>query len=167
MIRAHDGEVASVDGRDLGDAEALGRGDDRGIHRAQGKVAIARHEFGDPQPVRDRHRLHGERAAGEVAEEADLRLRAQASGEKVDDLGDDQGGDDERARVGFQQFECSSVVRVVGVDVGVERPGVDDERGYRATSALRICSMRSDTSLRPLCPAPAAPRRRRVDEPPR
>jgi hypothetical protein len=167
MIRAHDGEVAPIDSRDLGDAEALGRGDNRGIHRAQGEVAIARHQFGDPQPIRGRDRLHGERAAGEVAEEADLGLGAQASGEKVDDFGDDQGGDDEWARVGFEQFECGGVVGVVGVDVGVERPGVDDERGYRATSALRICSMRSDTSLRPLCPAPAAPRRRRVDEPPR
>ena len=167
MVWAYDGEVAPVDSRDLGDAQAFSRGDDRRVHGAQWQVAVARDQLGDPQPVRDRHRLNGERASGEVAEEADLGLCAQASREEIGDLGDDQGRDDERAGVGLEQFECGSVVSVIGVDVGVERSGVDEERGYRSTSAARISSMRSETSLRPLCPAPAAPSRRRVDGPPR
>ena len=39
-------------------------------------------------------------------------------------------------------------MRVVRVDVGVERARVDEERRYRLTSAARISSMRSDTSVR-------------------
>jgi hypothetical protein len=167
VVRAYDREVASVDSRDLGDAQAVSRDDDRCIHCAQWQVAVARDQLGDPQPVRDRHRLNGERAAGEVAEEADLGFCAESSRDEVADLGDDQGRDDERAGMGLEQFECDSMVSVVGVDVGVQRSGVDDERGYRATSAARISSMRSATSLRPLCPPPAAPSRRRVDGPPR
>jgi hypothetical protein len=48
---------------------------------------------------------------------------------------------------------------VIGVDVGVERTRVDEQRGYRFTSVPRISSMRSDTSVLPLRPAFAAPRR--------
>lgn len=47
------------------------------------------------------------------------------------------------------------MVPVVGVDVGVERPGVDQDR-YLATSAARISSIRSEMSSRPLRPAAAA-----------
>jgi len=46
--------------------------------------------------------LDGKIAAGEVAEEADLGLPAQAGAEKVCDLGDDKGGDDKRPRMGLQ-----------------------------------------------------------------
>ena len=63
----------------------------------------------------------------------------------------------------FEQFKCCNVVGVVGIDVGVERSGVDDDCPYRSTSVARISSMRSETSLRPLRPAPAAPRRRLFD----
>lgn len=54
-----------------------------------------------------------------------------------------------------QQLERFTVMAVVGVDVGVEGAGVDEE-GYRVTSAARISSMRSEMSSRPLRPAPAA-----------
>lgn len=167
MVRAYDGEMAPIDRRDLGDAEAFGRGDDRRVDGAQRQVAVARDQLGDPQPVGDGDRLDGERATCEVAEKAHLGLCPEAGREQVDDLGDDQDRDDERAWVGLEQLECGSVVSIVGIDIGVERSGVDDERGYRATSAARISSMRSETSLRPLCPTPAAPNRRRVDGPPR
>jgi len=58
-----------------------------------------------------------------------------------------------------QQFESGAVIAVVGVDIGVERAGVDEE-GYGVTSAARISSMRSETSSRPLRPAAAARNRR-------
>ena len=67
----------------------------------------------------------------------------------------------------FEEFERGSVVGVVGIDVGVERAGVNDECAYRTTSAAKISSMRAEMSLRPLCPAPAAPSRRLVDGPPK
>lgn len=49
----------------------------------------------------------------------------------------------------LQQFEAGWVVGVVGVNVRVKRAGVDDQRD-RSVSALRISSIRSDTSVRPL-----------------
>jgi hypothetical protein len=131
------------------------------------QVAVTRDELGDAQPVCGWHRPDGEGAAGEIAQEPDFWFGPEASREQIDDLGDDQGRDDEWAGVCLEKFECTSVMGVVGVDVGVQRSRVDDDRGYRATSAARISSMRSDTSPRPLRPAAAAPSRRRVDGPPR
>lgn len=60
----------------------------------------------------------------------------------------------------FQERESFDVVVVVGVDVGVERSGVDKDR-YWATSSRRISSIRTETSWDPLLPAPAAIIRRR------
>jgi hypothetical protein len=48
------------------------------------------------------------------------------------------------------------MVLVVGIDVGVERAGID-QQSYRPASWRRISSMRSDTSVRPLRPAFAPP----------
>ena len=59
--------------------------------------------------------------------------------------------------MGEQELKRLAVVAVVGIDVGVERSGVD-QGGYLATSAARISSMRSEMSSRPLRPAPAARR---------
>jgi hypothetical protein len=42
-------------------------------------------------------RLNCEVATGEVAEEADLGLPAESRRDQIDDLGDDESGDDERA----------------------------------------------------------------------
>jgi hypothetical protein len=49
----------------------------------------------------------------------------------------------------LEQSQARLVVTVVGIDVGVQRTGVDDD-GYRAASARRISSMRSEMSSRPL-----------------
>ena len=54
-----------------------------------------------------------------------------------------------------QQIEAGSVVAVVGVYVGVERAGIDDQSDGDA-SWVRISSIRSDMSRRPLRPAAAA-----------
>ncbi len=51
MVWAYHREVAAVECRDVGDVQAFGCGDDRGVHCAQGQVAITRDEFGDAQPV--------------------------------------------------------------------------------------------------------------------
>jgi hypothetical protein len=167
VVRANDSEVAVVDSRDVGDVQAFGCRDDRGIYGAQGQAAVSRDELGDTQPVAGCHWCDREGAAGEISEKPDFRFGPEACREQVDDFDDDQGRDDEWAGVCFEKLQCSIVMGVVGVYVGVQRSGVYDDRGYRATSAARISSMRSETSLRPLCPAPAAPKRRRVDELPR
>jgi hypothetical protein len=55
----------------------------------------------------------------------------------------------------LEQLEAFLVVRVIGVDVGIEGARVDDE-GYRDTSARRISSIRTEMSCEPLRPALAA-----------
>jgi len=110
-------------------------------------------------------RLQRERAGREIAEEAGLRLPADSRPEQVGDFGDDQRRNDERTGVCLQQFETGNMVRVVGVDVRVERAGVDDQRD--GDSARMISSTRGEMSLRPLRPAAAAPNRRREPLEPR
>jgi len=61
--------------------------------------------------------------------------------------------------MGQEEIEGVAVMPVIGVDVGEERPSVDEDC-YFATSAASISSMRSEMSSRPLRPAPAARRRR-------
>lgn len=102
--------------------------------------------------------------SGEVAQEADLRLPAEASREEIGDLGDHEARDKEGAGVALEQLEASRVVGIVAVDIRVQRPGVDDQRD-RLISAEMICSIRSEMSDCPLWPAAAAPSRRRVPTP--
>ncbi len=131
------------------------------------QIAIARNQLGDSQPIGDGDRLNVESPTGKIAEEADLRRNPQTSREEVRDLGDNEGRHDERAGMTFEKLQSGCMVCIVGVDVGVQRPGVDHECAYSGASAATISSMRSETSLRPLRPAPAAPRRRRTCGPPR
>lgn len=54
-------------------------------------------------------------------------------------------GDDQRAPMRFEERQAGAVVPIVGIDVGVERPGVDDE-SYGDISEVSISSMRSAMS---------------------
>ncbi len=98
--------------------------------------------------------------AARVAEESHLGVDADAGAEQVDDLGDDELRDDQRSDVGLEEVEAGGVVGIVAVDVGVQRTGVDDQRDP-GTSAARMSSMRSEMSVWPLAPAPAARSERR------
>ncbi len=160
-------EVTAVDGGNFGDVEPLGSGDHRGVDGSEPEVAVGGYELGEPEPVACRHGLDRERAGGEVSQEADLGLGAEPGGQQVRDLGDDEDRDDQRAGMCLEQLERCLVVSVVAVDVGVERPGVDEQGRYRRTSAARISSIRSETSCCPLRPALAAPSRRRPPDPTR
>ena len=46
--RAHDAEIAAVDGHHGSDVQPLGKRDHRGVHGAQRQVVVLCHEFGDP-----------------------------------------------------------------------------------------------------------------------
>jgi hypothetical protein len=164
MSRAHDAEVATVEGRHFGGVKPLRCRDHRGVDSAERQVAVLRDELCDADGVAGMERLDCKVASGEVAEEANLGLPAQPGCDQVGDLGDDERGDDEGARMGLEQLQAGGVVGVVGVDVGVEGPGVKDQRDG-AISAARISSIRSETSLWPLRPLAAAPRRRRSPAP--
>lgn len=155
MARADDIEVAAVERRHFGDVEPLGGGDHRGIDGAERQVAVLGDELGDADRVAGVQRLDREGAGGEITEEANLRLPAEPGADQVDDLGDDERGEDERTWVGFEQLQAGGVVGVVGINVGVEGASVEDQRDG-AISEARISSIRSETSLWPLRPAAAA-----------
>lgn len=144
--------------------EPLGRGDYRGIDGAERQIVVLGDELGDANWVFGVKWLDREATVGKVAEESNLGLPAQASSDQIGDLGDDEGGDDEWAGIGFQQLEAGGVMGVVGVDVGVEGTRVDDQRDGTVSEAM-ISSIRSEMSLCPLRPLAAAPNRRRPPAP--
>jgi hypothetical protein len=164
MPRTDDAEVAAVERRHFGGVKPFRCRDHRSVDGAEWQVAVFGDELGDADRVAGMQRLDREAATGEVAEEANLGLPAQPGCDQVGDLGDDERGDDEGARMGLEQLQAGGVVGVVGVDVGVKGPGVEDQRDG-AISAARISSIRSETSLWPLRPLAAAPRRRRPPAP--
>lgn len=51
-----------IDRGKIADAQPFGRGNDGGVHGAEGKVAVPGHELGDPQPVAGRDGIDRERA---------------------------------------------------------------------------------------------------------
>jgi hypothetical protein len=152
--------VAPVKGGQLAHAHPFRGGHDRGLDRAEGKVPVGAGELGDPDPVRGQNRFGQQVSRREIAEKANLGLDPEPGAEQVDDLGDDQDGNDQRSRMTLEDLEAFLVMPVVAIDVGIKGPGIDDER-YEATSARRICSICSETSAWPLRPAPAARRLRR------
>lgn len=162
MGGTHHGEVTHVDGGDLGDPKPFGGSDHRGVDRSERKVVVPRDELGDALDVGGVKRLQGEIAVRQVAQEADLRLPTEPRADQMRDLGDDEHRYDQRSGVSLEQLETAVVMGIVRVDVRVERAGVDDQRDP-ALSALMISSMRSEMSLRPLCPAARARSRRRPD----
>ena len=164
MAWADHAEVTAVERRHFDGIEPFRRGDHRRVDRAKRQVAVLGDELSDANGVARVQWLDSEAAFGEIAEEANLRLPAQPGFDQVGDLGDDEGGEDEGAWVGFEQLQAGGVVGVVGVDVGVEGAGVEDQRDG-AISEARISSIRSETSLCPLRPAAAALRRRRPPVP--
>jgi hypothetical protein len=102
VSRAHDAEVATVEGRDLGGVEPLRRGDHRGVNSAERQVAVFGDKLGDADRVAGVQRLDREAAAGQVPEETDLGFPAETRLDQVGDLGDDEGGNDKRAGMGLQ-----------------------------------------------------------------
>ncbi len=156
---ANDREVPSIDCCNLVEIETFSGGYYRCVHRPKRQFPVLAHEFGDAQPVSCCHGIDRELARGQITQETHFCFRAESGSDEVDHLGDHQGWNDEGTGMGQQEIEGVMMVTVVGVDVGVKRPGVYEE-SYLATSATRISSMRSEMSSRPLRPAPAARRRR-------
>jgi hypothetical protein len=128
---AYHGEVAAIECRDFGRAKALGGSDDRCVDGAKGKGVVVRDQLCDPQDVLGVDRLQAHLAGREVAEESGFGLPAETTCDQVCDLGNDEGRDDQGTGMSFQQLEASLVMSVVAVYIGVEWPGVNDER-YRS-----------------------------------
>jgi hypothetical protein len=142
---AHDGEVASIESRHVRDRQAFCGGDHRAVDGSQREVAIDVDQFGDTEPVLGNDVFRDQVAGCEVPQESDFGVLPESSAQEVDNLGHYQDGYQQRTRMGLEQFEALDVVVVVGVDIGVQRAGVDEE-GYRVTSSRRISSIRTETS---------------------
>jgi hypothetical protein len=116
---AHDGEVAAVEGGDLGDLEPLCRRHHRGVDCSQWQVLVAPHEFSYSKPVLAGHGLSDQISGSEVSEEADFGFYTEPACQQVGHLGHDQYRHDQRTRVRLEEIERFEVMVVVGVDVGV------------------------------------------------
>lgn len=99
MLGAHDSEVATIECGDLGGIESLGGGDNGGVNGAESDVPVAVDELGDPEPIGGLDGLAAEVAGRQIPEEPDLSIRAEAAGDQVGDLGDDERRYDERSGV--------------------------------------------------------------------
>jgi hypothetical protein len=152
--------VAPIEGEELTLPEPLSGSDDGGVDRSERQVPVGAGEFRDPDPVGCENRFGDEIPGREVTEKADLGIWAEPRPEQIHDLGDDEDGNNERTLMRLEDLKALLVMPVVTVDVGIQRPCIDDE-GDQATSARRIVSICSDTSETPLAPAPAASSRRR------
>lgn len=114
-------------------------------------------QLSDPEPVACGHRFNTEMTRGEITQEANLGGGTQSRADEIADLGDDQRRNHQRSWMGQQEVQAGCVVLVVGIDVGIEGTGIDDQ-GDGTTSRANISSIRSETSRRPLRPAAAASR---------
>lgn len=145
---------------DLGDTKPLGRSYHRRVGSSEGKVAIRSDKLCNSQPVTRNDWFGDEIALCKVCEESDLGFDPQAGTQQVRHFRNDERRHEQRTGMCFEKFETFLVMTVVSIDVGEERPGIDDQRD-EPNSAARISSMRSEMSERPLDPAPAARRRLR------
>ena len=125
VIVLDDDAISLIPSEALGDAEPLGRGDDRGVDGAQRQVAVEADELGDPHQVGRLDRLEDQVAGGEVAEQADLAVVAASGREQMGDLGEAEGRDEQRPGVLAKQAQAGVVVLVDRIHVGQQRPGVD------------------------------------------
>lgn len=150
-----------VEGRHLRDPEAFGGGDDGAVDGPEREIAVAGDQLGDPQPVSVRHGFDDRITGCQVTQKPDLGADPEPRADQVRHFRDDQRRNHQRLGVALQEFQGGPVVAVVGVDVGVQRSGVDEE-SYGDTSAASISLMRSEMSSRPLRPAPAACNRRGI-----
>src|SRR6266511_940445 len=93
---ADGGEVAAVEGGDLGDGEAFGQGDDGGVDGAEREVGVGGDEVGGAVEVGGCRFGELEVAGREGAEELGFEPRAGLAGKQVADLGDNQRRHEER-----------------------------------------------------------------------
>jgi hypothetical protein len=164
VFRADHSEVPSIERRDDIEAESLGKRHDGCVDSPKRQIAISSDELCDPYPIACENRCRSKAARGEIAKEPHFGCPAKAAFDEIGDFGDDKLWDQQRSWVGFKQLQACLVVAVVLVDIGVKRSGIDDQRDRRASCRM-LSSMRRAVSRRPLRPALAAIRRRRVAPP--
>jgi hypothetical protein len=127
VARAHDVEVPVVERCDLGKAEPLGDCDDCGVGRAEREVGIRLDQFGHTFVVGNFQIDDSDRPLSDRAKECALDLRSAGAAEEIADLGDNRGGDENRAAREVQareQVRAGAVVGVASIRRGHERTGI-------------------------------------------
>jgi hypothetical protein len=138
---ANDAEVPPVKCGDFGDLESLRGRDDGRVDCSKREVFILSHELRDPDPLTRLDGLGDEVSRREVPQEPHFGFRAQSSPQQVHDFGHHKLRNDQGTGVRFEDRQARFMVSVIFVDVGIERPRIDDER-YRRASLRRISSIR-------------------------
>ncbi len=138
--------MPSIQRRYFRDAESFRGCDDRRIDRSKGTVTVLGDKFCDPQPITGENRFGDEIALGKVGEESDFGFDSQTGFQQVGHFRDDQRRHEQRSGMGLEKFEAGLVVAIVPIDVGEERPSVDDQSDD-PNSAARISSIRSELSV--------------------
>jgi hypothetical protein len=146
--------MPSVQRRNLLGLQTFGCCHDRGVHGSEQQITVSPHQLGYAGPVPRLYWLNKEIAGREIPKKMELGGAAKAAFDQVDDLGDHEMRNDQWAGMGFKQLPAHDVVTITPIHGRVEGAGIDDER-YLPNSSLRISSILSEMSSRPLSPAPA------------
>jgi len=164
MLGANDRKMSSIQRRNGRGAQTLCCRHYRRIYGTKRKIVVCRDKFCDTDPVGRKDRFGEQISCREITQEPNFCRPAQPRLEKIRNFGYYELRDDERTFVRLEQCETRFVVAVVFIDVGVKRPGIDNQC-YRRASRRMISSMRRAVSRRPLRPAFAAMSRRRLPPP--
>ena len=164
MLGANDRKMSSIQRRNGRGAQTLCCRHHRRIYGTKRKIVVCRDKFRDTDPVGRKDRFGEQVSCREITQEPNLCRPAQPRLEKICNFGYHELRDDERTFVRLEQREARFVVAVVFINVGVKRPGIDNQC-YRRASRRMISSMRRAVSRRPLRPAFAAMNRRRLPPP--
>ena len=89
--------MAMIDGRDICDSRQFGGGDHGSVHGPERQAVVAGDEFGDPEQVSCVNGLESEVPGCQVTQKPDLGLPAEAAGQQVGDLGDNEARDEKWA----------------------------------------------------------------------
>jgi hypothetical protein len=134
VLRTNDCEVAAVQGRDGTDTKPFGERDYRCIDCPEGKIVIPTDQLRDAHPVAGEHRLCEKISRREISEEANLCLPTKPCFDEIRDFGNDQLRNQQRTGMRLEKTQTLFMIAVILVDVGVERPGIDDQRRDRRVS---------------------------------
>jgi hypothetical protein len=105
VLGADHRKVTPVKGGEPLDVQTLTHNNHRTIHRPERQISIPGHQLGDAEPITGGDRLDGEVAPGQVAEQPDLCVGPQARADQIDNLGDNQLGNQQRPGMGPQEVE--------------------------------------------------------------
>jgi hypothetical protein len=113
--------MTAIQRGDLADAQAFRCRDHRRVHCPKRQIAVSPHKLRDTRPVARWHRLNEEMAGCEIPQKLEFGSAAEAVLDQVDNLTDHEMGNDQRARMRFEQFPALCVVAITTIYRSVER----------------------------------------------